>query len=378
MLASERWQLLALGVFALVTRLPLLAYPKACDDEQVYAVVGMEMLHGGRPYIDAIERKPPLLFYLYEALFRLGGAYDYFAVHLAALVWTMATMAALHALVRGMFDAQTGVVAALLYAIFVAWADYTNLALNGELLMNLPVVLAFLLARRPSLAKVRFELLASGALVAVAFLLKQPSVVAGVPLAVYVLHPDYRSQRALGWGTSLLHAAMLAVGFVLTLLAMGSVLVREGILAEAWYWTISNHANPLGPTTWFFWHKLPLTGTFFVAETLPLLLAAAMGIREGLRREGNWRGCVPNSWRFCCSWPAAVLGVTVNGQFLYHYFLQLIPPLALLAAPTLVALWQENTGRVGSRFSSPPALVRVVDRALCAAVSGRRHHRALA
>ena len=58
-------------------------------------------------------------------------------------------MAALHALVRGMFDAQTGVVAALLYAIFVAWADYTNLALNGELLMNLPVVLAFLGAAHP-------------------------------------------------------------------------------------------------------------------------------------------------------------------------------------------------------------------------------------
>ena len=46
-LASERWQLLALGVFALVTRLPLLAYPKACDDEQVYAVVGMEIYMGG-------------------------------------------------------------------------------------------------------------------------------------------------------------------------------------------------------------------------------------------------------------------------------------------------------------------------------------------
>src|SRR3979409_1943001 len=66
-----------LALFAWVTRLPLLAYPKACDDEQVYAVVAMEMLRGGRPYIDAVERKPPLLFYLYEGLFRLGGAYNY-------------------------------------------------------------------------------------------------------------------------------------------------------------------------------------------------------------------------------------------------------------------------------------------------------------
>ena len=47
----------AVGLFVLVmvTRLPALLSPKALDDEQVYAVVAREMLHGGRPYLDAIE-----------------------------------------------------------------------------------------------------------------------------------------------------------------------------------------------------------------------------------------------------------------------------------------------------------------------------------
>src|SRR5438105_3289709 len=63
---ARAWAFLVL--FTLVTRLPLLTYPKACDDEQVYNVVAIEMLNGGRPYIDAVERKPPLLFYLYDGI----------------------------------------------------------------------------------------------------------------------------------------------------------------------------------------------------------------------------------------------------------------------------------------------------------------------
>src|SRR5664280_1583214 len=315
--ASEPRGYWVLALFTFLTRLPLLTYPKACDDEQVYAVVGMEMLRGGRPYIDAIERKPPLLFYLYEELFRLGGAYNYLILHLAALLWTLATMAAIYAVARRLFDSATGFVAALMYAIFMAWADYTNLALNGELLMNLPVVLAFAIAFRSSQSRLRAELLAAGALIALAFLLKQPSVAAGLPLSVYVLHRGYRANRSLSWASSLLHGALLAVGFGLTLLCAGLLLHRVGILREAWYWTIVNHSNPLGPNTWFFWHKLPLIGTFFTAETLLLLLGSFLSCREGLKQNSTW-GCQRAEFTaIVILLGVSVLGVSVNGQFNY-------------------------------------------------------------
>ncbi|HXI20724.1 MAG TPA: hypothetical protein VNH46_06545, partial [Gemmatimonadales bacterium] len=90
----RRWPvpLLALVAFVLVTRLPALLHPKAIDDEQVYAVVGIEMLHGGLPYLSAVERKPPLLFAVYDAIFRVAGAYNWPAVHLVMVLWTLATM----------------------------------------------------------------------------------------------------------------------------------------------------------------------------------------------------------------------------------------------------------------------------------------------
>jgi 4-amino-4-deoxy-L-arabinose transferase-like glycosyltransferase len=346
--ASEKLGCGFLTLLTLVTRLPILTYPKACDDEQVYVVVAMEMVRGGRPYIDAIERKPPLLFYLYDAILRSFGAYNYFALHLASVVWTLATMAVLYSIVRRLFDPAAGFVAALTYAVFMAWANYTNLAFNGELLMNLPVVAAVAIAFRPTRSKLRAELFVAGALVAVAFLLKQPSVIAGVPLGIYVLLRDYRASRGLGWPGSFLHAALLALGFSFTLLAAGGLLVKAGILHEAWYWTITNHANPMGPTTWFFWHKLPLRGALFLVETLPLILAAALSLREGLNATGLWKGHRAEFTVLVVFLGVSALGVVANGQFNYHYFLQLTPPLVLLAAPVFSQIWQ------GTRSSRMP------------------------
>lgn len=337
--ASARRSQGFLALFTILTRLPILTYPKACDDEQVYVVVAMEMVRGGRPYADAIERKPPLLFYLYDVILRLSGDYNYLALHVASVLWTLATMAVVYAIARRLFDVGTAFVAGLLYAIFMAWANYTNLAFNGELLMNLPVVAALALTFQDSRSRTRPELLVAGALVAVAFLLKQPSAIAGVPLVVYVFHQDYRARRGVGLRGSLLHGALLGLGFAMTLLAAGFLLLRAGILREAWYWTVTNHANPMGPTTWFFWHKLPLRGALFLAETLPLLWGTASSIRAGYRKTGPWEGHRAELAALVVLLSVSALGVAANGQFNYHYFLQLIPPLALLAAPTFSVLW---------------------------------------
>lgn len=352
LLASERRTLAGLALLALVTRLPLLTYPKACDDEQVYTVVAVEMLHGGQPYASAVERKPPLLFYLYQGILQVAGERNYFALHLVALLWTIASMATIYRIGHRMFDAATGAAAALLYVVFLAWANYTNLALNGELLMNLPVLAAIAITFGPERAKGRPELLVAGLAVALAFLLKQPSAIAGLPLAIYLLHGDYRSKRGITrWG-SLWECGLLGLGFSLGLLAAAWFLHTRGILAEAWYWTIANHANPFGPTTWFFWHKLPLVGAIFVAENLPLLIVAGLSLREERRRSGLWQTHRAEFAALVVLLAGSLLGVCANGQFNYHYFLQLTPSLALLAAPVLAAIWT-GASRPASRFLQP-------------------------
>src|SRR5262249_21378987 len=57
--------ILALVLLTVATRLPLLRLDRPIDDEVVYGVVAQTIVDGGVPYVNAVERKPPLLFYVY-------------------------------------------------------------------------------------------------------------------------------------------------------------------------------------------------------------------------------------------------------------------------------------------------------------------------
>lgn len=340
MAITPRRAAIALVLATLVTRLPALTYPKAIDDTQVYSVVAIEMLHGDLPYVDAIERKPPLLFSLYQGIVEVAGPYHPLALHLTGLLWTLATMAIVGLVARRLFDPETGLTAALLYGLFLAWGDYRNLAPNGELLMNLPVAAALAITIAPGRSRLRPELLLAGALVALAFLLKQPSGIAGLPLGLYLFHPDYRVKRRLDWWHVVLQGALLTIGFAAVFVAAALLLERAGILHEAIYWTILSQEAAFGIRSWVYWDRALSNSAFFLVATLPLVLTALLSIRESRRVDGLWRGARAEAMALIILLLVSIVGVGANGQFLYHYYLQLILPLALLAAPLVTAIFR--------------------------------------
>ncbi len=212
-LSQFRLAALALVLLTVVTRLPSLLHPWSIDDEAVYSIVGNEIVDGGRPYVDAVERKPPLLFWLYAGIFEATGKFNPAGLHAVALGWTLATMAGLYVIGRQLFDRGTGLVAALLYSVYQPWGTFKNLAFNGEMIMNLPLVWACAIVFTRTSARLRPELLVAGALLGAAFLLKQPAAIAAVPLGIYLLLPTYRTRRRLTPTASLIHAFLLTAGF---------------------------------------------------------------------------------------------------------------------------------------------------------------------
>lgn len=327
--------LVGLVLLTFVTRIPALLHPLPIDDEHMYSVVAHEIIDGGKPYLDAIERKPPLLFYTYASIFSVAGKYNWHALHLFAILWTLATMAGLYRIGRELFDVPTGLIAALLYSLFQPAVSFKNIQFNGELLMNLPIVWAWAIAFSPEQSRYRFSLFFAGLLGCVAFLLKQPAAIASVPLGLYLLLPSYRKSRGLTKADSIRHFAIFAAGFAATLGLMGVVLSEQGILREALYWTIADHASPH-----FFVERFVRSTLIFVAATLPLLLGAA--------------------WSHDCFWPdksaewialtmlavASAVGVIAGGRFYSHYYIQFIPAFALLAAPVFRQL---SLGRITGR-----------------------------
>ena len=343
--------LAGLVVLTVLIRLPAIAHPRAIDDENIYAVVAIELLEGGEPYVDAVERKPPLLFWTYESIFWLVGAYNWLGLHVVALLWVLLSVWMCYLIGRNMFEERVGLVAALLYSVYQPWAYWRNLAFNGEVMMNLPILVAVWLVFRPAQSKVRLELIAAGALICAAFLLKQPAAIAAVPLGVYLLLPSYRRSRNVGVTQSVVQAALLTLGFFGTLGSVAAYLAGQGILGDAYYWTIGDHGVSHGPTDPVFWIRGGRYTLAFVAACAPLVVGVVLSLRGGMSSNGLWIKRRPEFLALVGLLIVSVIGVAVAGRFYPHYFIQLIPALALLAAPVLAAAWVAQT-------HSPPWYLR--------------------
>src|SRR5213592_2152258 len=333
---SRQFRFAALGLvlITIVTRLPALLHPLPIDDEAGYSVIANEIVDGGRPYIDAVDRKPPLLFWTYAAVFKVAGEYNWKALHLLSLTWALATMAGLYAIGKQLFDRETGLVAALFYSVFQPWVSFKNLAFNGEMVMNLAIVWAWAIALRHSSSRLRPELFLAGLLLCAGFLLKQPAAIAAVPLGIYLLLPSYQASSSLTRTNSIIQAAMLTAGFFAALGLVTIVLWRQGILHEAFYWTIADHGVPH-----VFWGTGIVRTLAFFGACLPLVIGSIMACRD---KSEIWAGKMPERTALLGLLAVSAIGAAAGARFYPHYYVQLIPPLTLLAAPYYARFWSRT------------------------------------
>ena len=333
---SRKFRFAALGIILLTVaiRLPSLVHPQPIDSEAMYSVVANEIVDGGRPYIDAVERKPPLLFWTYAAIFEVVGKFNWMALHFVTLLWTLCAMAGLYVIGSELFDRNTGLIAALLYSIFQPWWTWKNLSFDGEMLMNLPIIWAWAIAFRPNSSRLRPELFIAGALLAAAFLLKQPAAIAAVPLGIYLLLPSYRASRNLTPTNSIIQATMLTLGFFVALSSVAIILWKQDILHDAFYWTIADHDVPH-----VFWQKGMVNTLTFLGVCLPLIIGSTMSCRD---KSGIWSGGTAERTALLGLLAASAIGAAAGARFYPHYYVQLILPLALLAAPYYARLWSRT------------------------------------
>jgi hypothetical protein len=345
---------LAIAIAFLVLRLPVMLHGYDINDEALWSVVTGRWLDGGKLYVDAFERRPPLLFLAYAGVFRVAGRYNMYALHVVGALWTLATMAGVGVAARRVFDApagsgaRAGLAAAALYGLYAGWGDYNNLAWNGEILLNLPLAWAVALAFSPSRARLRPELALAGGLVAAAFLFKQPAAAAALALGVYVLLPSYRRARGLTVVDAIAQAAIFSAGFA-AVVAFAALRVHAmGVWDDAMFWVFRHHDMPHGPTDVIFWERLEVAGVWFLVACLPLVVAAA----AALARRGRWvawddekKGAERVALLLLLA--TAMLGVCASGRFYLHYFDLLLPALALAAAPVVARLFTPGAAPEG-------------------------------
>jgi hypothetical protein len=246
-------------------------------------------------------------------------------------------MAGLYLMGCHLFDPLTGLFAALFYSLYQPWGPFINLAFNGEVVMNLPIVWAWVIAFSESRSRVRPELFVSGMLLCAAFLMKQPAAIAAVPLGIYLLLPVYQKSRGLNFSTGVLQAAVLTTGFFGTLAFVGLLLWKQGILNDALYWILTNHSVPH-----IFWAKAFLHTLSFIGACLPMLIGTAISLRN---RDNLWAARSAERAALCGLVIASAIGAAAGARFYPHYYIQLIPPLAILAAPVFANIFASSKDR---------------------------------
>jgi len=246
--------LLAVAVL-LALRLPINIVPILNVDEADFAVESGVLLDGGRPYIDFVEKKPPLIYLLYAGGLRLVGRHNLAGFRLLMLAWIAASAWAVAAIARRLLGEKAAAVAAPAYAAAVSLGPPLDFhAANAETLFALPLLVGTWLclpgdAETP--ASRRFHLFASGALIGIASLIKQQAGIQLVVLTAFLwLAERSPRQPAAGGADDLprqsnpvraraLATAFLVGGFTAPWLLALAALAAVGALGEFYYWTVS-------------------------------------------------------------------------------------------------------------------------------------------
>jgi hypothetical protein len=306
----------ALGAAALAVlfRLPFLHAPLTAD-EGGYAEAVRLWARGDTLYRDIWVDRPQGLLLVFRAVVSAGSSPD--VIRGAAMLVGAAAVVATFLLALRLVSRTAAIAAAALMATAGASPFLESFTLAGELVASLVAVLA-LLAFPSYLGSRRVSwLVLAGFLAGCALMVKQSAFDALLAMIAYLVWTERRR----------------AVWPALTLVGAAAVPVVAGALSAVtfhrwWFAVVGYRGSGDSIVTGSFVHRLDL-----LANSLPSA-ARGLGLLLVLAVVG-WRGS-PLLVRLWLG--AAALGVIGGGNFHFHYYLQLVPPLSILAGAGVAAI----------------------------------------
>ena len=335
----------ASGLLALALRLPFVATGIG-PDEGGYAYVAQQWARGARLYQSAWIDRPQGLMVVYRLLLDLGS--PTWSIRLGAVLFGVGVTLLLGAAGWLLKGPAAGVAAAGIYAVVGVAPRLEGFTFNAELAAALPTaaaVVAALLWRR---SRRGAWLLVAGAAGGAALLMKQSGFDGLVIAAVIAATAD-------GWRARGRSLALLAAGAAVPL---GASVVHG--LTVGWhnYWfavvdyklgAASAGEATLHDRADYFHRTFPSA----LADLHGVVLIAALGALLALRRRTE--AAIPLVWFL-----VALVGFNVGGLYWRHYYVQLLAPLALLAAVAIANVRRLELRAVLAAIAVVPVAVYLV------------------
>ena len=316
--------LLAVG-FSCFVRLRLLSLPLE-RDEGAFAYPAQLLLEGIFPYKMAYSiLKMPGLILAYVAIISIFGQ-TIEGIHLGLLFVNTATLILLFLIVRRLFDPIAGAVATMTLALLSVGQSVLGIEAHATHFVMLPALGGFLLLLVAAENRRGAAFYFAGLLFGTAFIVRQPAlffVIFGLLLIWQnEMRLSYENRRAAK--RTLLFCLGAAVPFALICIAMS----MGGVFRRFWFWTVI-YVRQYGSEMPFAlgWQAFQKNVVAVIQPNLPLWLIGSMGlICIGLHKSARRYAFTSVSF-FVCSF----LTVCPGFYFRPHYFVQLLPALALFS-----------------------------------------------
>ena len=319
-------------VLVAAVRLRLLNFPIERDEGE-YAYAGQLMLQGIPPYQLAYNMKFPGTYAAYAGIMTLFGQTPA-GIHFGVLCLTMLTALMLFWLGKQMLEWTAGMVAATFYAVMAASPSMLGLAGHAT-----HFVAFFATAGVCLMWKIRQQprwliIAASGLLFGLAVLMKQHGAVLALWAAI-AFTLTALGRKEISFGRRLATVAVFGSAMILPFALVCLLLWHAGVFEKFWFWTITyarEYASvvPLSESPRFLWQG----SRHALVKGCLLLPFAAAG---GLRLWFDERLAKSRLWVFSFGL-ASVLSVFPDFYFRKHYFLLMLPGLALLAGTAVSSL----------------------------------------
>jgi 4-amino-4-deoxy-L-arabinose transferase-like glycosyltransferase len=394
--------LAAIFCLNLLLRVFYLRYDFVNGDEGVRALTALRLLEGARLYLDVVTDKPPGTTFFYATVFAAFGR-SMAAVHLAAAVWNYATSVIIYLTGARLYGRRVGLWAALLFVYFSTnYMTQDMMAANTELLMALPYTAAFYFyvrahpsvveteeASRPLIVSSWVALFLAGAMAGFSTLFKQVGVLTILFFALYELLAITIARRSHGasrreWllkalRSSLVRLLTVALGFASVIGAFLLWLYLDGALAGFWRNVVvlgGHYVDAVSAELWLGFLRRRALGYVLFNITLWSLAvwvaARALANRLGKRNRYQSDPTVTADLSIALWAAVSLSGVLVGGRFFGHYFIQVLPALALLGARGVLLLWERMRDPVRKRRAQVAAALLALTLAFSFV---RFHHR---
>jgi 4-amino-4-deoxy-L-arabinose transferase-like glycosyltransferase len=347
--------LLLAVIVTIAVRVRLLTIPLERDEGE-FAYAGQLMLQGVPPYQLFYNMKFPGIYAAYAVILEVFGQSDA-GIRVGLVFVNLAAIFLLYRLARRFLDVPGSAAAAAAFALLSVSPIVLGCEAHATQFVVPAALAALLLLLRGEDSGKLALFFGSGLLFSIACLMKQPGALFGI-FGFCLLAVRAASERA-QWRVHALRMLLFVTGLCVPMALTAVILWHAGVFERFWFWTVvyaKEHASEIpwrGALKYLgrFLNTLTLTsdGLFWVAGGLGLvsLLQA-----KGERRRKYWLVGF-----LVCSCIAVVL----SNYFSSHYFVMLLPALALLTGQAVSAAAQwARTGNRNKAWAALPAAVFIL------------------